>query len=322
MVLLIVFTCYFVYIGEVKIGAVLSIYAIGTSFYNGILGCSWVVTSIASMDGTSELIENVLNLSLPSKEEKINFNRCISLKNVTFKYPDSNRIALNSISLDFKKNKKYLIVGESGGGKSTVLKLICGFYNPNDGDIYIDETNYNTLDEHQINSLISYSQQDSYLFNRTLKDNIDFCKTGNMKRLNDCIVLSDLENFIDKLPEGIFTCIDQEVNQVSGGEKLRIGLARTLYKDANLLLLDEVTSALDKRSSEVIESNILSLDNRTIVNVCHKFNQNNLNKYDKIYVIEGGRLVVEGNYSEIHNNKIFKKYKNNDLNFETEKVME
>lgn len=322
MVLLIVFTCYFVYIGEVKIGAVLSIYAIGTSFYNGILGCSWVVTSIASMDGTSELIENVLNLSLPSKEEKINFNRCISLKNVTFKYPDSNRIALNSISLDFKKNKKYLIVGESGGGKSTVLKLICGFYNPNDGDIYIDETNYNTLDEHQINSLISYSQQDSYLFNRTLKDNIDFCKTGNMERLNDCIVLSDLENFIDKLPEGIFTCIDQEVNQVSGGEKLRIGLARTLYKDANLLLLDEVTSALDKRSSEVIESNILSLDNRTIINVCHKFNQNNLNKYDKIYVIEGGRLVVEGNYSEIHNNKIFKKYKNNDLNFETEKVME
>ena len=135
-------------------------------------------------------------------------------------------------------------------------------------------------------------------------------------------MLSDLENFIDKLPEGIFTCIDQEVNQVSGGEKLRIGLARTLYKDANLLLLDEVTSALDKRSSEVIESNILSLDNRTIINVCHKFNQNNLNKYDKIYVIEGGRLAVEGNYSEIHNNKIFKKYKNNDLNFETEKVME
>ena len=69
----------------------------------------------------------------------------------------------------------------------------------------------------------------------------------------------------------------------------------------------DFTHNLKKNPSEVIESNILSLDNRTIINVCHKFNQNNLNKYDKIYVIEGGRLVVEGNYSEIHNNKIFKK---------------
>lgn len=95
-----------------------------------------------------------------------------------------------------------------------------------------------------------------------------------------------------------------------------------IYHFAFLYRTLDFTHNLKKNPSEVIESNILSLDNRTIINVCHKFNQNNLNKYDKIYVIEGGRLVVEGNYSEIHNNKIFKKYKNNDLNFETEKVME
>lgn len=95
-----------------------------------------------------------------------------------------------------------------------------------------------------------------------------------------------------------------------------------IYHFAFLYRILDFTHNLKKNPSEVIESNILSLDNRTIINVCHKFNQNNLNKYDKIYVIEGGRLVVEGNYSEIHNNKIFKKYKNNDLNFETEKVME
>ena len=307
---LILITCYLVTIDKVKIGAILSIYAIGNTFYDSILDSSWIVTRLVSMRSVREKVEEIIDRKTDDSNDIIHFEQEIKLSNISFRYQeDEERLILDDVSLSIKKNCKYLIIGSSGSGKSTILKLMCKFYDNYQGEIGVDGVNYNNYSEKEINSSIAYCQQNGYLFNRSFKDNIDFNYTNNMDRLDEVIKLVQLEDFVNKLPNKMDTVIDEEVNQVSGGEKLRINLARSLFRDSDILLLDEITSALDKKTSEIIENNILNLD-KTIINVCHKFNDKTLELYDKIFIIENGRIAEEGVLDELKNSPRFAKYRN------------
>lgn len=307
---LILITCYLVTIDKVQIGAVLSIYAIGNTFYKSILGSSWIVTRLVSMRSVRETVEEIIDRKTDDSNNLLHFEKEINLSNISFRYQDDEeRLILDDVSLNIKSKCKYLIIGSSGSGKSTILKLMCKFYDNYQGEISLDGNNYNTYSEKEINSSIAYCQQNGYLFNRSFKDNIDFNYTNNIDKLNEVIRLVQLEDFVNKLPNKMDTVIDEEVNQVSGGEKLRINLARSLFRNSDILLLDEITSALDKKTSEIIENNILKLD-KTIVNVCHKFNDKTLELYDKIFIIENGRIAEEGVLDELKNSPRFAKYRN------------
>lgn len=310
VLVLIIFTCYLVSINEVKAGAVLSIYSVGMTFYGAILNCSAIVTNLFGAKGIRNIVEEITDRENESTAEKLSFSEAIELNEVSFKYNgDDDREILSGINMKFERGGKYLVIGKSGSGKSTVLKLLCKFYDDYKGTITFDGKNYADMNENSINAVIAYCQQNGYLFNRSLRDNIDFTFSGDKEKLERIINTVCLNDFVSTLKDGLDTVIDEEVNQVSGGEKLRINLARSLFRDSEILLLDEVTSALDKKTSEIVERNILKID-KTLINVCHKFNDDTLPEYDRIYIIENGKIVEDGTFKELENNEKFIEYRN------------
>lgn len=311
VVSLIALTCYFVYTKEVEIGAVLTVYTVGSSFFSSILSLSAVATYLFSMGSLRESVFQIINSEKVVKGKDIIFKDKIVLDNVYFYYPNcKDKTILNGLSVTFEKNKKYLILGKSGSGKSTLLKMLTAEYQPNQGNIMIDGISYNNYNEKDINGIISVSRQQCYIFNRTLRNNIDFLQDKNNELLENIIARSRLAEFVERLPNGLETILDEEVNQVSGGEKLRINLARALYRSSEILLLDEVTGALDKTTSEEVENAMLDIKNKTIINVCHKFNDNTLPLYDMIYIMEDGQVVLSGRFIDIKDDPILKKYRN------------
>lgn len=310
VLVLIIFTCYLVSINEVKAGAVLSIYSVGMTFYGAILNCSAIVTNLFGAKGIRNIVEEITDRENESTAEKLSFSEAIELNEVSFKYNgDDDREILSGINMKFERGGKYLVIGKSGSGKSTVLKLLCKFYDDYKGTITFDGKNYADMNENSINAVIAYCQQNGYLFNRSLRDNIDFTFSGDKEKLERIINTVCLNDFVSTLKDGLDTVIDEEVNQVSGGEKLRINLARSLFRDSEILLLDEVTSALDKKTSEIVERNILKID-KTLINVCHKFNDDTLPEYDRIYIIENGKIVEDGTFKELEKNEKFIEYRN------------
>ena len=304
-------TCYFVIIKMVEIGAVLSIVQIGMGFYGGMLGLAATLTNYWGCSGIRKRVFGVLSKKTRDiSVETLVLKDGIEFKNVSFKYSGNERAAVQDISLILEKDKKYLILGKSGSGKSTILKLIAKFYDVSEGEITIDGENYSRFSEKEITKVVAVALQNCYLFNRSLKENIDFLDSGDLNRLNRVIELCALKDFTERLPDGLNTKMDEEVNQVSGGEKLRINLARALYRDSDILLLDEVTSALDKTTSSVVENNLLALSGKTIVNVCHKFNDTTLRLYDKIFIVEDGRLTACGSYEELSGGELLNRYRN------------
>lgn len=315
LVTLIAATCYCVYLQRVEVGAVLSVFSIGQSFYGYIMYASAIFTSIFSVNGIIRKVGKVLDLPVSEYTQDIPYEKELRLDDVRFAYAGEERKqVLNGISLVFERNKKYLILGASGSGKSTVIKLIAKLYDDYQGQITVDGKDYAAYSEKDISHIISVSQQDGYLFNRTLRDNIDFLGEGDEARLHDVIEQCMLTDFVQGLPNGLDTVLDEEVNQVSGGEKLRINLARAVYKQSKILLLDEVTSALDKSTSDKVERNILAIDDRTIINVCHKFHDGTLQQYDEIVIIEDGQVVLKGSFEQLHAEEKLAQYRNLDEN--------
>lgn len=304
-------TCYFVFINEVEIGAVLTIFSVGSRFYGGMLGAS---ANVTRMEGTKTLAKTMHGIITkevtPFPDAPLSFNESIRFDGVCFSYGTSERAILSDISLELKKNEKYLILGKSGSGKSTLLKLIGKYYDSYEGKILLDGKSYAEYTEKQVATMVSLSQQNCYLFDRSLKRNIDFMEENNPEKMERVIDITALESFVALLPDGIETVINEEVNQVSGGEKLRINLARALYRNSEVLLLDEVTGALDKKTAERVERNLLSIKDNTLVNVCHKFNDSTLPEYDKIFIIEDGVIVREGSYKALEGDEKLLSYRN------------
>lgn len=310
VVSLIALTCYLVYVNEVGIGSVLTVFSVGNTFFSSILGVSAVVTYLFSLKSLRNNVFEIMDSEEIKKSTDIKFNDKIKIDNIFFNYPNRDEQVINGLSIDFEKNKKYLILGKSGSGKSTLLKLLATEYPPTSGVISIDGKPYSDFTEKDINAIMSVSRQQGYIFGRTLKGNIDFLSDGDEQKLQKVIECCKLQDFIARLPEGINTVLDEEINQVSGGEKLRINLARAIYRESDILLLDEVTSALDKSTSEDVEKALLAINDKTIINVCHKFNDSTLSQYDKIYIIENGQIVLNGHFNSIADNPILSSYRN------------
>lgn len=212
----------------------------------------------------------------------------LELRNTSFSY-SADAAALKNVSVVFEKGKKYLLLGESGCGKSTLLKVLAGQY-PAEG-IYVNDVLLRDLPEGALNGRLILVGQQPYVFRRTVADNIDFYQTGDRDRLMAVARQCCLSDFISELPKGIDTPIDEEQRQLSGGQKARIGLARAIYSLPDVLLLDEVTSALDPETAEAIESMILSLDHVTVVHISHKPSPRLAEKYDAILTMDGGALT-------------------------------
>lgn len=226
-----------------------------------------------TMDTIREI--HVLIPQSEDKKDSIYFKKHISIDNISFKYPRSDKYILNKFTLKINKGECIGIHGMSGIGKTTLFNIILGFYEPTEGNMLVDNI---PLKEYACSAwqrMIAYVSQDTFIKEATLAENIAFgAEVTNKKKIMELIEQTGLEDYVSSLPNGIDTKVGQNGSLLSGGERQRIGLARALYKKAEILLLDEATSSLDIKTEKEIMNMIYNLYVRTrgltVILISHK----------------------------------------------------
>lgn len=246
-------------------------------------------------DSIINLISKEMNLkkSILYFSNKLKFNKLVSFQNVNFNYPQRNTYVFKNLNFNIKKNTTIGIVGMSGVGKSTFIDLLSGLLKPTKGFIKVDNKilkNMKLVRSWQNN--ISYVSQNINLFDDTIKNNI--CLPSNKsideKKLLSVVANLDLKDAIENLPEKYETTLNETAKNLSGGQIQRLGLARALYEDGNILILDEATNALDNITDNKIINVIKKLKKKkTIIIISHK--KNILNICDQIFTIKNSKLI-------------------------------
>lgn len=236
----------------------------------------------------------------PQKIEKI--QGAIELHNVSFGYL-KERPLLKDININIKPGEKVAIVGSSGNGKSTLLKLITRFYDPDQGHISLDGVNLKELSFSTIRGSIGYVFQETYLFGFSVRENIRF---GYPEASNEDIVkaakAANAHDFIMNLPNGYDTLLGERGVKLSGGQRQRIAIARMFIKNPSILLLDEATSALDNENEKDVVNALDSLlKNRTTIAIAHRLSS--VKNYDRIILIDNQTNLEEGSYDDLISKK-------------------
>ena len=233
-------------------------------------------------------------------------NSNINFKNVKFKYQKSDDSAIKNITFVAQGGKVTALVGHSGAGKSTIMNLIPRFYQPQDGEIYIDDQNTKSVSLKSLRSKIAIVSQDTVLFDDTVENNIRFAKpdAGDDDIKNAC-KLAAAEDFILDLPQQYKTLIGENGSRLSGGEKQRLSIARAILKNSPIVLLDEATSSLDTESEEKVQNAMFNLTkNRTTIVIAHRLST--IKKANHIIVMKNGNIVESGTHDELlKNSKVY-----------------
>ncbi len=230
-------------------------------------------------------VETVSNESItmpPLKSE-------INIRNISFQY--DQQLVLENASASFQKGGKYLIVGPSGGGKSTLLKLLRKYFTPLEGNIWIDNHPLKDITKTSYYEKIANVEQQVFLFEDTLYNNITLYKSIDSNFLNHCIDKAGLKDFVRQLPHQLDTLILDNGRNISGGEKSRIAIARGLVNQADIIFLDEAFANLDDKHGKKIEHTLLTLENVTVINVSHVIYEENKALYDDIYLVKDQKIV-------------------------------
>ena len=212
----------------------------------------------------------------------------ITLRNVDFAYPNEEKQALTDINLTIKRGKKYLIVGESGGGKSTLINVLCGNFIPQKGEILIDGVQLQGTVSF-LKKLSSVVWQNIFLFNESISHNILMGDREN-ERLNQVITRARIEDLVTE--KGIGFLVGSNGDQLSGGQKQRIAIARALYAKKDILVLDEGISALDPETAKEIETDILGEEGKTVISISHHVLPDLLKMYDEVWEVKEGKLNI------------------------------
>ena len=267
-----------------------SLATLNISIQQGITGAKRVLPIIDDIPEISQQL-NAKNLDLGTGT--------IEFKNVSFKYPKTDKKILNSISLNFAGKKMTALVGHSGAGKSTILNLIPRFYDVNDGEIRIDGQSIYGCSINSLRRNLSLVSQDTTLFDDTIKNNIAYANLeASQKEIEDAANLSFASEFIEKLPDKFETLIGENGVRLSGGEKQRLSIARAILKKSSIILLDEATSSLDAETEDKIQKAINFLTKgRTTIVIAHRLST--ILNSDRIYVVDRGEINGEGKHEEL-----------------------
>ena len=255
---------------------------------------------IASKSGVGRFMtifrKEIINREKGKVKVSKNWKR-IEFKNIWFKYKET--FALNNFKLVIKRGEKVGLVGKSGCGKSTVSKLLLGLYQPQKGELLIDDRNVNDYSHKSITDTISVVLQESEMFNLSLLGNVTIISPKkDIDKFKKAAAISQLEPLIKRLPLGLNTLIGEKGYQLSGGERQRVGIARAVYKDCSFLVLDEATSALDSKTENLIQKSLeRHMKDKTLLIIAHRLST--LKKVDRIVVMDKGRAVEEGTFEEL-----------------------
>jgi len=231
--------------------------------------------------------------------EQPNLTKDLKFKNITLKY--SSNIILDNISFTIKPMEILGIMGPSGSGKSSIINLITKLVSPSKGEIYLGETNFKKINNHFLRDKIGYVTQDPSIVQGTLRENISFFDKNNdkysNKYLRDCMKSAGIENLYSRIKESMY----EAGKNYSGGQKQRITIAREIYRNPDILIFDEPTSSLDRKSTRIIENTILQFKNKkTIIIISH--NLEFLSSCDKVIILKTGKISYNGSYKKLKNN--------------------
>jgi ATP-binding cassette subfamily B protein len=239
---------------------------------------------LLSEDQKSALAEAVMD----EESRKFEFKQQLEVKNLSFAYPDE-QLLLDNVNFTLEPGRKYLLRGISGSGKTTLINILSGLISDYQGEILLDQVPLSELEPDSILSAVAELEQDVFLFEDTLLNNITLYQDKEAAKLESVIHKSGLEQLIQKLPQGLDTQLEENGKNLSGGERQRISIARTLYKDSKVILADEPTSSLDPETGALIESTLLNLP-QTVISISHRDFPGISEKYDQVLLLINGQI--------------------------------
>ena len=262
--------------------------------------------AMASVRRILDLLETPIKIIDKDITKTADMSQNINFDLVRFSYASNSQVVLSDINISIEKSKVTAFVGQTGSGKSTLMKLLLRFYSPTSGSITIDNTNIEDIKINDLRQSIGLVAQDIFLFDGSIKDNIAYGKDNPTdKEIQQAAKLAEAEEFINALPQNYQTLVGERGMKLSGGQRQRISLARAILKNPAILILDEATSAVDNETEAAIQKSMQKIaKNRTLLVIAHRLST--IVNADIIYVLDKGKIVESGTHDKLlHNKEIY-----------------
>lgn len=290
----------FVLEGVIVVGDIMAFFQYIQNFTQPIQQITRVMNIVQTALAACERIFEFLKLDNeenPSTKKITDIKSDISFENVSFSYSDKK--VINDLSFRADKGQKIAIVGHTGAGKSTIVKLLMHFYNLDSGVIRIDGVDINEYDKNSLRSMVAMLLQDTWLFSDTIMENIRY---GNLDASDEEVInaskIAYADNFIMQLPDNYSTVLNEDSDNISVGQKQLLAIARIILSDKKILILDEATSSVDTRTEKLIQDAMdKMMENRTSFVIAHRLST--IKNADKILVMDEGRIIEEGTHDEL-----------------------
>jgi ATP-binding cassette subfamily B protein len=306
--IMLVMSVYGIKSGDIDIGGFVVINTYMLQLYQPLNWLGSVYREIRQSLTDMENMFSLLEIS-PPKDEKLKLltesnDTEIRFDKVSFDY-DVRRTVIKNVSFTVPNGKKVAIVGPTGAGKSTISRLLFKFYNPKEGNIYINETDINNFSQNSLREIIGVVPQDTVLFNDSIYYNIAYGSASSSKEeVINAAKNANIHNFISSLPDGYETIVGERGLKLSGGEKQRVAIARTILKNPKIFFFDEATSALDTSTEKEIQKNLENISvGKTTLIIAHRLSTSA--NADNIIVLDKGAIIEQGT----HQNLLLKKGK-------------
>lgn len=253
---------------------------------------------VAGSDRVMELMETQVEPNKIGVEAVTGSHAAIDFKDIVFSYDGVNNV-LDGVDLTVKRGQIVALAGPSGGGKSTIIKLIMGFYIPSSGQMTVGRKSLKDMTMAQLRSMIAYVPQDAYIFDGTIEENIRYGRLNATKQeIINAAKAAYADEFIQELENGYETLVGERGIKLSGGQRQRVAVARAFLKDAPILLLDEATSSLDSQSEQHVQEALCTLmKNRTTLIIAHRLST--IEHADVIYIVDNGRIIEQGSHNDL-----------------------
>lgn len=288
-----------VYSGAMSVGEFTAFLTAVGLVFQPLRRVSAIYSRIQDAQAASERVFAVFDLDNAIKDGDTELRepiRDIRFESVTLRFGE--KTALSGLNLDVRSGENIALVGQSGGGKSSLVNLLLRFYDPDEGNVYLNGRNLRDYTQHSLRSQIASVSQRVYIFQDTLAANVAYGSEIDETRVREALRTADALEFAESLPEGIHTMMMEFGSNLSGGQRQRIAIARAVYKHASLLILDEATSALDNESEKRIQKALANYTKDKItITIAHRLST--VEDADAILYFEEGRIIARGTHAEL-----------------------
>lgn len=299
---------YLVFKGTLTPGEIITLQFYSFFIFGPLQEVGNVIISYREAEASLENFQRIINTPIepkPQYPQRINAIEKLAFEEVTFRHKSAGYDALSNINFEVQKGETIAFVGPSGSGKSTLVKLLVGLYNPLSGNVYYNGINSKEIDKDELQHQLGFVTQDTQLFSGTIRENLLFVKPGaTLEEMNEALQKAACKSLMERSENGIDTIIGEGGMKLSGGEKQRLSIARSLLRNPRLMVFDEATSALDSITEEEISNTIRDItDKKEHITVVIAHRLSTIMHADRIFVLEKGVIIETGKHYELLDEK-------------------